>query len=265
MFFPRSLFAGIACCAIAISFSVVSAGERVTDYPTAKETPLGAVRLHQISDGIWSHIATQKVGDTTYPSNGLIVQDSNELLLIDTAWGAKNTAALVVEIESQIGLPVTRAISTHFHDDRVGGVQLLQSMDVETYATLLTRQLAEAEGSEVPAHILEGLSASGSSVRFGPVEVFFPGAAHSPDNLVVYVPSARVLFGGCAVFEASRKSAGNTADANLDEWPASINRIQQRYPEAEIVIPGHGIPGGPALLQHTISVVDARRTLVLGQ
>ena len=36
------------------------------------------------------------------PSNGLIVRDGDELLLIDTAWGAKNTAALLAEIEKQI-------------------------------------------------------------------------------------------------------------------------------------------------------------------
>ena len=55
-------------------------------------------------------------------SNGLIVRDGDELLLIDTAWGAKNTAALLAEIEKQIGLPVTRAVSTHFRDDRVGAL-----------------------------------------------------------------------------------------------------------------------------------------------
>ena len=36
-----------------------------------------------------------------YPSNGLIVRDGDELL-IDTAWGAKNTAALLAEIESKL-------------------------------------------------------------------------------------------------------------------------------------------------------------------
>ena len=31
--------------------------------------------------------------------------DGDELLLIDTAWGAKNTAALLAEIEKQIDFP----------------------------------------------------------------------------------------------------------------------------------------------------------------
>ena len=79
-------------------------------------------------------------------------------------------------------------------------------------------------------------------MRFGPVELFYPGAAHSTDNLVVYVPSANVLYGGCAVHELSSTSAGNAGRADLAEWPTSVERIQKHYPEAEVVIPGHGLP-----------------------
>ena len=49
-----------------------------------------------------------------YPSNGLIVRDGDELLLIDTKRGCENTAALLAEIEKQIGLPVTRAVPRTF-------------------------------------------------------------------------------------------------------------------------------------------------------
>ena len=31
---------------------------------------------------------------------------------------------------------------------------------------------------------------------------------------------------------------GNVADADLAEWPTSVERIQKHYPEAEVVIPG---------------------------
>ena len=111
------------------------------------------------------------------------------------------------------------------------------------HASPSTRRLAEAEGTEIPAHSLEGLIERGrSALRSG--KLFYPGAAHSTDNLVVYVPSANVLYGGCAVHELSSTSAGNVADADLAEWPTSVERIQKHYPEAEVVIPGHGLPGG---------------------
>jgi len=257
MFRTRNHLVAISAFAVAIFGSFAYPAQAEGEYPLADDIPVGGVRLHHIGDGIWSHIATQEFGGVVYPSNGLIIRDGNKLLLIDAAWGAKNTMALLAEIEKQIGLPVTRSISTHFHDDRVGGVEVLRAAGVATYASRTTRRLAEAEGNDVPTHTLERLSLSGDTVRFGPIELFYPGAAHSTDNLVVYAPSARLLFGGCAVYSASRNSTGNVADADLAAWPTSIERIQQRYPAAEVVIPGHGLPGGLELLEHTASIVEA--------
>lgn len=143
-------------------------------------------------------------------------------------------------------------------------MDVLRAAGVETYATPLTRRLAEAEGNEVPALALDGLAESGSAVRFGPVEVFYPGAGHAPDNLVVYVPEARVLVGGCAVFEAARQTPGYTGDADLAAWPESIRRVRARYPDAEMVFPGHGLPGGPELLDHTVAVVESHNRRPVG-
>ena len=49
-------------------------------YPTVNEIPVGEVRLYQIADGVWSHIATQSFDGVVHPSNGLIVRDGDELL-----------------------------------------------------------------------------------------------------------------------------------------------------------------------------------------
>ena len=256
---PVMLAALLAACATPPIRS--TAPDFATDvalgHPSADEIPLGNVRLRQIRDGVWVHVATQAFGGAVYPSNGLIVRDGDGLLLVDPAWGSENTAALLVAIEAEIGLPVRRAISTHFHDDRVAGVDTLEAAGVTTFGTPLTRRLAAAEGNEVPTRILDGLAEPGDAIRIGPVEVFYPGPGHAPDNLVVYVPEVRVLFGGCAIHESARRTAGNVADANLETWPTSIRRVQLRYPEAEIVVPGHGVPGGPELLDHTITVVGA--------
>ncbi|MCG8482478.1 MAG: hypothetical protein MJA31_04145, partial [Clostridia bacterium] len=78
---------------------------------------------------------------------------------------------------------------------------------------------------------------------------------HSPDNLVIYFPQKRILFGGCMVKSLQSKNLGNTADADLDEWPKSIKRVLERYQEdADIVVPGHGKCGSIDLLSHTIEL-----------
>lgn len=83
------------------------------------------------------------------------------------------------------------------------------------------------------------------------------GAGHSPDNVVVWFPERRVLFGGCLVKNATTRSAGNLADADLGGWPRALERLEERYPEAALIVPGHGEPGGWELVENTRRVVAA--------
>ncbi len=47
--------------------------------------------------------------------------------------------------------------------------------------------------------------------------VFFPGAGHTADNVVAYVPARHLLFGVCLIKEAAAKGLGNIADADLSK------------------------------------------------
>jgi metallo-beta-lactamase class B len=51
-------------------------------------------------------------------------------------------------------------------------------------------------------------------------------------------------------------SLGYLADAYIDKWASSVQALQIRYPEAIIVVPGHGNVGNILLLQHTIDLVN---------
>ena len=227
-------------------------------HPSAADVPLGEVRLRQIRPDVWVHVSKWQFDDgSVFPVNGFIVREGDGLLLIDPAWGEDATEALLDAVDAEIGQPIRRAIVTHFHDDRVLGAPVLERRGIPVFGTPRTRQLAAAEGNVVPSDSLTGLAVAGSAVSVGPVEVFYPGAGHAPDNIVVYVPDARVLYGGCAIYEASQQTAGYVGDADLRSWPEAIRRIQERYPDAEVVVPGHGVPGGPELLDRTVAILAA--------
>ena len=66
--------------------------------------------------------------------------------------------------------------------------------------------------------------------------MFYPGPAHSRDNVVVWLPESRVLFGTCAVRAAAANALGNVVDADVKEWPASIRRVLERYGAAEVAL-----------------------------
>jgi len=60
-----------------------------------------------------------------------------------------------------------------------------------------------------------------------------------------------VLFPGCLVKEMNAKGLGNTVDGNLKAYPQTIENVLRKFPDAKIVIPGHGAFGGIELVRHT--------------
>ncbi len=83
------------------------------------------------------------------------------------------------------------------------------------------------------------------------VRLLHPGAAHSPDNIVVFFPRRGVLFGGCMIKGGA--SLGNLTDADLQSWPAAIGRLQALSPR--VVVPGHDERLDPGQLDNTLRLL----------
>ena len=214
------------------------------------------VDLDSLRPGVWIHTSYYTYPNgSRFSSNGLVVRDGDGLTLIDTAWGERLTVELLGLIERDLRYPVRRAIVTHAHGDRTAGADVLRDRGIPVLAHPRTIELALETGLPPPSDSLSGVSTSGGSVTVGAVEVFDPGPGHSPENLMVWVPTAKVLFGGCAVRPGDATTLGNTAHANRAEWPVAIERAMKRYAHAEVVVPGHGAVGGLELLRHTLSLL----------
>lgn len=227
--------------------------------PKAHAPLKSTVELRRLRPGVWIHTSHYVFPDgSVIPANGLVVKEGSSLVLIDTAWGEMLTAELLDEIQKQINLPVRRAIVTHSHADRIAGADLLRERGIPVFAHPLTCRRAAAVAIAMPSDSLGGLRKPGDAEFVGSVEVFYPGPAHSPDNIVVWIPSARVLFGGCAV-KAMDWNLGNLADADTRAWPDAMHRIMERYRQAEVVVPGHGDEGGRELLTHTLELLTKPR------
>jgi glyoxylase-like metal-dependent hydrolase (beta-lactamase superfamily II) len=202
-----------------------------------------------IAPGVWLHISWQTVATWgLVPSNGLIVREGDHVVVIDTAWGAAPSRALLAWIDRELKLPVARLIVTHFHDDRLGGWEVFAERGVRIVASEQTLALAKVQPT--PAFDLYRLS-PGEKLAAGTLEILYPGPAHAPDNVVVWLRSERILAGGCAVRAAASAGLGNLSHASVADWAASIARVQAAYPDARLVLPGHGDNGGPELLAHT--------------
>lgn len=212
------------------------------------------VEVSALAPGVWLHTSWYTYpGGVRVPSNGLLVREGDHLVLIDTAWGELPTEQLLDWVDIHLDAPVTRAIITHSHHDRIGGSAVLERRGVEVLAHPRTRRFAAEQGLPIP-DTLPGLGTAGSVVELGSLEVFFPGPGHTRDNIMVWLPDHGILFGGCAVRSGSTRSLGNIAHADTAAWPRAIEHATRRYAAADRVVPGHGAAAGPELLAHTLSL-----------
>lgn len=225
--------------------------------------------LDPVAPGVWVHSTVREVnGFGTVLSNGLVVASGDEAVLIDAGWGeepVRETGLILAETEQVSGATVRRAVFSHHHDDSVAGVAALREAGIPTHATSMTADLMDAGGWGRPDFLLRdgGVWTLGYGDR--QLEVFYAGPGHTVDNVVVYVPSARVLYTGCLVRPGASGSLGNTADADIEQWAESVARVRDRYRgRVDIVVPSHGPPGGPEFLDHTIELVEAHRGRPVG-
>ena len=214
-------------------------------------------RIEKLSNNVYQHISYKRVEPWgLIGASGLIIINGSEAHLIDTPWTTKATKQLIKWAESK-GLTVKSAVVTHFHEDASGDIPLLNDLKIETYATSLTNKLLKENKKEVSSNVI-----SSDTFEFidSVASVFYPGAGHSEDNVVVWLPKEKILFGGCFVKSLHNKTLGYTGDANIDEWPNSIQKVINRYPDIELVVPGHGKAGGVSLLTHTQKLALSAKT-----
>jgi len=217
------------------------------------------IALQKIADGVWVHTSNYTVpGRAPIPSNGLIVADGEELIMVDTAWGEMATKSLLEKIKADIGKPVTKLIITHHHLDKMAGVDVMEFEGAQVFTHPLTPIKAVNSGYPVPNTSVATLKEAKSRTKVGSVEIAYPGAAHSEENLVVYIPSQKILYGGCAIKGAEANSMGNLSDADIKAWPASLNWVKATYPDTQTVVPGHGKGADLSLIDKTLAMIAAK-------
>ena len=211
------------------------------------------LQIKKIKEGLYKHTSYKRYDAYGWvDSNGLIVIKDKQAVIIDTPWSETETAELAQWIETK-GFTLKASISTHFHEDRTAGIAWLNKQAIPTYASELTNNILESKNQTKASQEFKEKKFN----MFGSLlEVYFPGEGHTIDNLVVWLPDHKILFGGCLVRSLDWQSLGNAADANVTQWADSIRNIQNTFPSIDFIIPGHGEMGGDDILSHTIKMVN---------
>ncbi len=251
---------------ISVIFLSACGASQPTETPAAKPTDnfltkLQAdypVALSKVADGVWVHTTHYNLpGQNPIPVNGLVVADEDEIILIDGAWGELATISLLEKIKTETGKMPTKMIVTHHHADRTAGVDAAEWQGLQVFTHPDTPNLAAKAGFPAPDTSVAALKTPKSRTKVGNLEIAYPGHGHAQDNLIVYIPAMNILYGGCAVRGAGAKSLGNLENADLEKWAESLEWMKATYPEAKLVVPGHGKGANLSLLDATYTLIKA--------
>ena len=216
------------------------------------------IQLIHLQDSIFVHVTWHKLEDYgRFPSNGLVVIRNGQALMIDTPMDNDKTERLVRYLKDSLSVDLSRLIIGHFHDDCMGGLGYLQSIGIESIAHALTVEKCQGMGLPIPSTPF----AETFTFDFHGEQIVcrYFGGGHSFDNITVWMPHQKILFGGCLVKSLDSRGLGNLSDAVVSDWDATIERLMDAYTGIEVVIPGHGDFGGVDLLTHTIKLVQDER------
>jgi len=234
----------------------------------AQESVLPEPALEKIADGVWIHKSYHDI-EPWGPvlSQGMVIQTSAGVTLVDTAWTNEDTRRLLALIEQETGEAPDVAIVTHAHQDKMGGMDALIAAGIHTTAFILTNEDAPSRGlTPAVESLFESYGGAPRAIRIDSTThndtqngLFWlhPGPGHTRDNIVVYYEPAKVLFGGCLIRPGGSNNLGNTADGDVANWADATRWVAEQFPDAEIVIPSHGPMGGRELLDHTIALAEA--------
>jgi glyoxylase-like metal-dependent hydrolase (beta-lactamase superfamily II) len=200
--------------------------------------------------------------------NSWLMPTEHGIVVIDTQFSVTEADRLVKAV-IQSGRTLEAIVITHPHPDHYNGTcQLLQLAHVPVYATQATidgiRATAESKRTQwkptygkdypdttcVPDHPVR----IGGSVWVDGVELQFRdyGPGEALEESIILARALHAVFVGDLVYNQVHPWL---AEGRSTQWLAQLDRLAKDVPADWIVYPGHGAPGG-------FAVIDAQRKYI---
>lgn len=195
------------------------------------------IQIDSINNNLFVYQTFNTFQEVDYNANAMYLVTKKGIVLFDVPWQKSQYQTLNNILQQKYNLPVIAVFATHSHEDRAGDLSFYNELNIPTYASALTNSKLKKEGKATSKFEIE----LGKTYKFGKekfvVEYF--GQGHTEDNLVVWFPKYKVLNGGCLIKGADAVNLGYTGEANVAEWSKTVQKLVNKHPKINQVIPGH--------------------------
>jgi glyoxylase-like metal-dependent hydrolase (beta-lactamase superfamily II) len=257
---------------LSLALAALPFGRPVLPADTVPPPPL-PVRM--LASGVYAVLGDTGRGSEGRANAGFIVT-SEGVVVIDALASPRDGERLLGTIQASTSQPVKWLVLTHHHPDHHFGAIVFRRAGARVIAHPDRRVLAAEAGPKelvrewtrvVGRRAMQGFEyadtpdrpVTGSdTLRLGgrTIVVLHPGAAHTAGDLMVWLPTERVLFAGDILIEDGMTMVVDGSAAALFH---ALDLIDSLKPATEV--PGHGaIPVRPAdLVARTRAEIDSLR------
>jgi glyoxylase-like metal-dependent hydrolase (beta-lactamase superfamily II) len=222
--------------------------------PTLQAQEESNLKITHLKGDFYVFTTYQKIRNVKFPSNGLYMVSKKGVLLIDTPWDTTQFEPLLKAIELKHKQKVVMCVATHFHEDRTGGFDFFRRQGIKTFSSFRTDSLAQAKGYKRAIFTF----AKDTTFQVGKTifQTYFAGEGHTLDNIVIWFPKQKILYGGCLVKSTKAQDLGFTGDAHIKAWRTTIENLLRKYPKTTAVITGHQKWDKREALLHTLRLLE---------
>lgn len=211
------------------------------------------LELIKLNNKIYIHVSYTNIPQYgRVGANGLLVIDKKEALILDTPWNDELTYQLFDWVKKNYNIDIKYVIINHFHDDNMGGLAAAHKRGAVSYSLDITKNILKKRDKVLSIKTFS----KELKLKIQNINLIaeYPGAGHTVDNIIIWLPDYKILFGGCLIKSMASTNLGNLEDAVVKEWPKTVEKVFNKYKHAVIVVPGHGEFGGTELLKHTLEL-----------
>ena len=215
-------------------------------HPKLKITPL--------TENFYIYTTYNTYENSQVPANGMYVVTKQGVVLFDTPWDTTQFQPLLDSIQARHHQPVIMAFATHWHSDKTAGLEYYHQKGIKTYTTLKTDELSKKNDKKRAAFLMHQDTVFNiGSYRF---ETFYPGPGHTEDNIVIWFPREKILYGGCLIKGATDANLGFLGDGNVKEYANTLKKVQQKYRSPKHIIVAHSDWNDLNSLKHSIKMAE---------
>ena len=222
----------------------------------APAIPSWKPEFRELAPGVYAFVRAGGPGiDNGQQSNAGLIVGPDDAMLVDSLGPPIHAKELQAAVRRTTSKPVTRIVHTHYHRDHTNGDYLWDRAEIVT--TEPGRRLLAQQG--IPKHPYENRpdwQEGMSELRFvpatttisGPVTYWYgerevrlltPAPAHTPGDILVYLPKEKILFAGDVAFFYVTPSDFN---GYVSTWLKTLDEILAM--DVDVIVPGHGPIGG---------------------